>query len=185
MATLSALQLKLTWGLWLYGVGVVGTIWHQSSASHICSFVLSPASLCPPAATTDTLPAASYFPGKLSGCLQPSCLLLPATKLLLQLPRRLLPLKHGLQHTGNPSIYGEPQYSVAKTNIRYIELRGDVWGWIDTGVRADIFFLIFSSGKCSKLQHTADIYNCTLQKAANTNEERITDGVSRNDALQK
>lgn len=104
---LSALQLNLKWGLWSYGVGLVGTIWHQFSASHICSFVVSPASLCPPAATNDTLPAASDFPGKLPGCLQPSCLLLPATQLLLWLPRRLLPLKHGscmLEtpiHTGN------------------------------------------------------------------------------------
>lgn len=72
------------------------------------------------AAAATTLPAASHFPGKLSGCVQPSCLILPATKVLLQLPHRLVPLKRGLHCAGNPSVYWEPQYRAAKK--RYIEL---------------------------------------------------------------
>lgn len=119
------MQLNLRWGLQSFGVGCVRTIWQQSSASHICSSVVSLASFCP-AATAATLPAARHFPGKLSGCVQPSCLVLPTPTVLLWLWHRLVPLKRGLCCAGSPRVYWEPQYRAAKTG--YIELWGDVWG---------------------------------------------------------
>lgn len=70
--------------------------------------------------------------GMLSGCLQPSCLALPATQLLLQLPHRLLLLKRDLPYAGNPSIHWGPQYRAAKTwDTLNCEMFGlwEMWGW--------------------------------------------------------
>lgn len=41
-------------------------------------------------------------------------------------------------------------------------------------VQTHFIFNVFI-GKISKLQHTPDMYNCTLQKPSNSSEERIKD----------